>query len=54
MPEEVSYKMAGLSGAGVALLGPAYAELFLEVKPLHNMAIILQPILAALIVAIAL
>lgn len=54
MPDEWIYKMAGLSGAGVAFLGPACAELLLEVKPMHTMAIVLQPILASLIVALAL
>lgn len=54
MPEEWAYKMAGLNGGAIAILGPAIAELTLEVKPMHNMAIILQPIYAGLIVALAL
>ena len=54
MPDEWIYKMAGIMGGGVAFLGPASAELLLEVKPMHTMAVILQPILAGLIVALAL
>ena len=54
MPPVWIYKMAGISGAGVAILGPAMAELNLEVKPMHTMGVILQPISAGLIVALAL
>merc|ERR1712070_672238 len=53
MPDVWIYKMAGIVGGAVAFLGPATAELTLEVKPMHTMAIVLQPILACLFVALA-